>query len=161
MGVGKTSIGKRLARCSQRVFHDSDHEVERRTGVSIDHVFDIEGEAGFREREARAIDDLTALDSIVLATGGGSVLREDNRSYLTSRGFVVYLRAGIEQLLLRTSKRHTRPLLQNDDPEAVLKRILKERDPLYRQVADEVVATDGLSVQEIVVRIMGTEGKKR
>ncbi len=153
MGVGKSTIGRQLARRLKLEFHDSDHAIEARTGVDIPLIFDIEGEAGFRRREQQVIDELTALPGVVLATGGGAVLNAYNRACLRTRGFVVYLRAEPEQLLARTERDRQRPLLQNGDRLARIQEILAERDPLYRELADLIIDTDRLTVRRTVNNI--------
>jgi shikimate kinase len=147
MGAGKTTVGRTLARRLKLRFVDSDQEIEARCGVKIPVVFEIEGEAGFRAREAQAIAELTALDGIVLATGGGVVLLEENRRLLAARGTVVYLRATPEHLYERVRQDRNRPLLAAGDPLARLRELYRERDPLYRAVADLVVDTGRQSVQ--------------
>jgi shikimate kinase len=154
MGTGKTTIGSQLARGLRFDFVDADQEIEARTGASISLIFDVEGEAGFRERERRIIDELSQREGIVLATGGGAVLAADNREHLAARGFVVYLRTGIETLLKRMRFDTTRPLLRTEDPAATLKRIIEEREPLYTSIADLVVDTGRLSVRQVVKRIV-------
>ncbi len=141
MGAGKSTIGRHLAELLDKSFLDSDHEIEARTGASISLIFEIEGEAGFRRRETSVIDELTQQQDIVLATGGGVVLNEDNRQVLCSRGVVVYLHAPLEALLKRTHKDRSRPLLQTEDPRHTLEEILKAREPIYRQSADIVMDT--------------------
>ena len=153
MGAGKTTIGKRLAKRSRRNFVDSDQELERRTGASVALIFDVEGESGFRAREKRLIDELTQLDNIVLATGGGAVLDPDNRTALSSRGFVVYLNASVEDLIARTQRDTNRPLLNTDDPAARMRELLEHRDPIYQQVADLVIDTGKLNLAEVVREI--------
>ncbi|MDP6184615.1 MAG: shikimate kinase AroK [Gammaproteobacteria bacterium] len=153
MGAGKTTIGRRLARTLQKNFVDADQELERRTGASVALIFDIEGESGFREREKQLIDELTLLDDIVLATGGGSVLDLENRSALKSRGFVVYLRASIEKLIERTRRDSKRPLLMTADPVAKMRELLATRDPIYREVADLNVDTGTMGLSEVVKEI--------
>lgn len=150
MGAGKTTIGQQLARDLHKRFKDSDREIEERTGADIPLIFELEGEDGFRRREQDVIDELSTGENIVLATGGGSVLRAENRARLSSRGFVIYLYAPLEHLLERTSRNRNRPLLQVADPRARLQAILEERDPLYREVADLVVKTDHRSVRSVV-----------
>ncbi len=143
MGAGKTTLGQQLARALNLRFFDSDRVIEERTGASIPLIFELEGEDGFRRREARIIDELTREDGIVLATGGGAVLREENRRALRQRGLVIYLHAPLERLLERTRRDRNRPLLQTDDPAARLRQIIAERDPLYRRTAHLTVETGG------------------
>lgn len=150
MGAGKTTVGKLLAKHLHKIFYDSDHEIERRTGVNIPLIFDIEGEDGFRSRERIVIDDLSQKGDIVLATGGGAVLNPETRENLKSRGIVVYLRANVEELWQRTRHDRNRPLLQTDDPHAKLTQLFEQRDPLYREVADIIMDTSKQSVQSLV-----------
>ena len=150
MGAGKSTIGRQLAKSLKRSFFDSDSEIEERTGVSISWIFEMEGEAGFRAREQKVIAELTSLKEIVLATGGGTILEEKNRRALRSLGYVVYLTASQELLLKRTAKNETRPLLQTNDPQQHIIELLKQRDPLYRNVADVVLLTGNQSVQHTV-----------
>jgi shikimate kinase len=138
MGVGKTTIGKHLAEELQFSFLDTDQEIESRTGADIPWIFDVEGEEGFRERESRILEELSSLSGLVLATGGGIVLREQNRKLLHDGGRVVYLTAPLEKLVERTRNDRKRPLLQGKDPGEVLRQALEVRDPLYRDVADIV-----------------------
>jgi shikimate kinase len=149
MGAGKTTVGKLIARHLGKHFYDSDQEIESRTGVKIPLIFDLEGEAGFRRREAAVIDELTRLHDIVLATGGGAVLSKQNREHLSQNGFVIYLRANVTELWHRTRNDKNRPLLQTDDPRAKLKQLFSERDPLYREIADVVIDTGEQSVNTI------------
>ena len=142
MGVGKTTIGRVLADMLGLAFFDSDREIEAVTGADIPWIFDVEGEAGFRRRETRMLDQLTRRNGIVLATGGGAVLAEINRKRLATRGWVVYLRASIRQQVERTSRDKNRPLLQTPDPEKKIRELMKIRDPLYREIADLVVDTN-------------------
>lgn len=153
MGAGKTSVGKMLAKRLGKTFYDSDHVIESRTGVKIPVIFEIEGEAGFRAREAAVIDELTALDNIVLATGGGAVLSSDNRRVLHDRGTVVYLRASVDELWNRTRHDRNRPLLQTADPRARLAQLHEQRDPLYREVAHLVLDTGTQSLKSLIVRL--------
>lgn len=141
MGAGKTTVGRRLANLLGLEFIDSDAEIIARTGVDIATIFDIEGEAGFRERESRILQELTAGSSVVLATGGGAVLRDENRRLLKSRGFVVYLTVPLQLQLRRIGYDRSRPLLQTPDPALRLKEINEERDSLYRETAHWVVDT--------------------
>ncbi len=154
MGAGKSTVGRLLAERLGYVFHDSDHEIEARTGATIPMIFDIEGEAGFRRREAQVIDELTQLPDIVLATGGGAVLKSDNRKHLRSRGFVIYLRSDVDNLFNRVRHDRSRPLLQNENPKETLAAILKEREPLYQEVADLVVKTEDVPVAQVVRKIL-------
>ena len=150
MGAGKSTIGKMLADRTGRKFFDTDSVIVEKTGVEIDLIFEIEGEAGFRKRERKLIEELTALDDIVLATGGGAVLSSANRNHLKQRGTVVYLQASAEQLFERTAKDKKRPLLQTEDRLGKIREILAVREPLYMEIADEIVATDSKSVKQIV-----------
>ena len=153
MGSGKTTIGRQLAKACKLEFIDSDAEIVARTGAEISWIFDIEGEAGFRKREKIVIDELTQRPGIVLATGGGSVLDKDNRRALASRGIVVYIYASLDRLFRRTAKDKSRPLLNHDDPRAVLRRLQEERDPLYRKIADMIIETDDCTVSHAVRQI--------
>ena len=154
MGAGKTTIGRQLARKLGKRFVDSDHEIEARTGASIPWIFEIEGEASFRRREADVIRELTAQDDLVLATGGGAVLNPASRALLAERGTVIYLRASIGSILQRTSHDKNRPLLQTADPRARLEELLAQRDPLYREIADLVIDTGRPNVQSMVQTIL-------
>ncbi len=153
MGAGKSAVGKQLARQLHREFHDTDGEVEHRTGVDIPFIFEKEGEAGFRKRERDALDDLTQEQGTVLATGGGAVLDPDNRRNLSSRGYVVYLHASVDQQLARTSASRNRPLLETPDPAARLAELMAEREPIYRELADLVIDTDGRRVRDVADEI--------
>lgn len=155
MGAGKTTVGRQLAAALGYAFVDSDHEIEARTGADIPWIFEVEGEAGFRRREAQVIDDLTRRSRIVLATGGGAILLGENRTALHDRGFVVYLSADIDQLLARTARDRNRPLLRTPDPRAVFETLLAEREPLYREVAHLVLNTNAGNVREAVATIVG------
>lgn len=154
MGAGKTTVGRQLAERLGYEFFDSDHEVEKRCGADIPWIFDVEGEAGFRKRERLMIDELTRREHIVLATGGGAVLLEPNRQALRTRGFVVYLRADVERLYRRTARDRNRPLLQTEDPRAKLEELLRQREPLYQEIADLTVNTDRGSVNRVVGQIL-------
>lgn len=143
MGVGKTAVGRQLARVLGREFIDSDREIERHAGATVSLIFELEGESGFRRRERSMIHRLTRREGIILATGGGAVLNRKNRANLSRRGIVVYLHAPIPRLMERTAGNQNRPLLQTADPYGRLAEIVKERDPLYRRVADLIVDTDG------------------
>jgi len=154
MGAGKTTVGRLLARRLGKRFLDTDHEIEHRTGVKIPVIFEIEGEPGFRAREAQVLDVLTAMDDVVLATGGGVVLDPANRERLASRGFVIYLSVVALQLWQRTRNNKGRPLLQTTDPLAKLQELQRIRDPLYREVADLVVETGRQSVGALVSQLL-------
>lgn len=154
MGAGKSTLGRHLSQLLGRPFYDSDKEVEERSGANIPWIFDREGEAGFRKREAEVIDDLTKLPGIVLATGGGAVLLETNRRCLHERGYVVYLWTPVELQLARTRHDHGRPLLKQADPEAVLRRLFEQRDPLYREVAHQVVSTASNNLKKVTEQIL-------
>ena len=154
MGAGKTSIGKQLARRLKRPFWDSDKVLEERTGVDISTIFDYEGERGFRIRESVVIDELTRKQGIVLATGGGAVLSEQNRRWLASRGKVVYLRVSIDTQLERTSYDRKRPLLHTGDPRARLEALKRQRDPLYHEIAEIILDTDRYSITVIVSKLI-------
>ena len=154
MGAGKSAVGRQLARTLHLTFVDSDDEVEARTGVDIAFIFEKEGEEGFRKREAAAIDDLTKMDNVVLATGGGAVVDADNRSHLGGRGLVVYLYTTVDQQVSRTKKGRERPLLESGDRRAILEELLLQRDPLYREIADLIVETDGRKVHSVASEII-------
>ncbi len=154
MGAGKTTIGRILARKLGKRFIDSDHEIEARTGASIPWIFEIEGESSFRRREADVIRDLTAQQGIVLATGGGAILNPENRAYLKARGTVIYLRAGVNSILLRTSHDKNRPLLQVADPRKKIEELIAQREPLYREIADVIIDTGRPNVQSMVQTIL-------
>ncbi len=153
MGAGKSTIGRQLAEALSFHFEDSDHEIQRRTGVDIPTIFEYEGEEGFRKREEQVIADLTEQDGIVLATGGGAVLRETNRQRLTARGVVIYLHCSPEQQFARTNRDRNRPLIQTADPLQSLRDIMEIREPLYRQVADLVVSTEKRGTVAVVKEI--------
>lgn len=150
MGAGKTAVGRELARALGKPFLDSDAEIEKRTGVDIPFIFEKEGEERFRAREREVIADLTALDGIVLATGGGAVLDPKNRERLAATGVVVYLRTTVAEQLRRTRTTRHRPLLATEDPEAVLERLAAARGHLYEEVADLCVDTTGRQVRAVV-----------
>jgi shikimate kinase len=154
MGAGKSTVGRRLAHGLGLEFLDSDKEIEQRTGVTIAMIFDLEGEAGFRGREKTVIADLTQRRNIVLATGGGVVLDCDNRCYLKKQGTVIYLNASVKEQLRRVGRDKTRPLLQTDDRLRQIKKLMTIRDPLYREVADIIINTDGYQVKRVVHNIL-------
>ena len=154
MGAGKSAVGRQLARALHMRFVDSDDEIEARTGVDIPFIFEKEGEAGFRDREVAAIDDLTQRDGVVLATGGGAVMRQENRMHLGSRGFVVYLYTSVDQQATRTARGRERPLLEGGDRRQILEELFAVRDPLYREIADLVVETDRRKVKSVADEIV-------
>ncbi len=153
MGAGKSTIGRQLSKQLKMPFYDSDHEIEQRTGVDIPLIFELEGEAGFRKREAAIIDELTQLPDIILATGGGAILDPVNRQHLAGRGTVVYLHTSVDQQLRRTGRDRNRPLLQTANPRRKLAELMAEREPLYREIANVVIETDGKRVQSVVRQI--------
>jgi shikimate kinase len=161
MGAGKTTVGRALAKRLNKRFIDSDHEIEARTGASIPLIFEIEGEEGFRQRETDVIRDLTALNDIVLATGGGAVLRPENREFLKARGTVIYLRASVNSVLQRTSHDKNRPLLRTADPRKRIEELAREREPLYIETADIVVDTGRPNVQSLVQTILAKLEQKK
>lgn len=154
MGAGKSAIGRALARRLKYEFHDTDAEVQRRTGVDIAYIFERENEAGFRARERQVVAELVMRPGIVLATGGGLILDPDNRVDLAANGTVIYLQASVAQQLSRTRNRTHRPLLDTPDPERRLAELLAIREPLYREIAHHVVNTDGRRVHDVVRTIM-------
>ena len=154
MGAGKSTIGRQLSKRLSKDFHDSDHEIEARTGVDIPLIFELEGEAGFRKREQAIIEELTRIPDIILATGGGAILDPENRHHLSSRGRVIYLHASVNQQLKRTRRDRNRPLLQTADPRAKLEELMAIRDPLYREIADVIIETDGKRVRDVVRQII-------
>ncbi len=154
MGAGKTTVGKMLARQLGKTFIDCDEEIQKRTGVKISHIFDVEGEEGFRVRESAVIHELIKLDNIILATGGGAVLKPDNRDILKKNGVVIYLKSGVHDLWQRTRHDHNRPLLQTANPRAKLQEIFEQRDSLYTAVADHIVHTGKQSVQTLIARLI-------
>lgn len=155
MGAGKSTIGRELADKLHLEFFDSDQEIERRTGADISWVFDLEGEEGFRKREETVIDDLTEMQGIVLATGGGSVISAQVRNRLSARGIVVYLETTIDKQVARTQRDRRRPLLQtSEDPRVVLENLAVERNPLYEEIADVIIQTDDQSAKVVAHKIV-------
>ncbi len=154
MGAGKSTVGRALARTLDLDFADCDTEIEQRTGADIPWIFEIEGEDGFRDREARVIDDLTQRDRIVVATGGGAVLRPENRACLSERGFVVYLDASLREQVRRTGRDDKRPLLAGQDRRAVLADLMAVREPLYTETADLRLATAGRNARQLAEDIV-------
>lgn len=154
MGAGKTSVGKLLAKTLSYQFYDSDQVIEEQTGANIPWIFDIEGEAGFRARESKIIDQLTSMEGIILATGGGVVLNKINRVNLSSRGFVVYLSVSVDEQVQRTLRSRNRPLILNQDSREIFTRLKKEREDLYLEIADYIVDTNHGSIKAIVDSIL-------
>ncbi len=154
MGSGKTAVGRYVARALELPFYDSDAEIERRTGVDIPFIFEKEGESGFRQREREAIEALTALESIVLATGGGAVMLEENRRHLAARGQVVYLQTSVAQQAHRVRYGRHRPLIAQGDPAERLEQLMSARAALYAAIADIVVSTDGRKVQHVAESVL-------
>lgn len=158
MGSGKSAVGKLLARQLGAPFYDSDAEIEVRTGVDIPYIFEKEGEAGFREREREVIAILTAMEPVVVSTGGGAILLAENRAQLSQRGVVVYLETSVRQQAGRVQHGRHRPLLRDVDPATKLAELMVQRELLYRGTADVTVATDGRKVQQVVDRILAAIG---
>lgn len=154
MGAGKTTIGRGLARLLGRDFLDLDHEIEGRCGVRVAHIFDIEGEEGFRRRECAVLETCACQLDLVLATGGGAVLAPENRSILKSSGVVIYLRATPEALYSRVARDRSRPLLQTPDPQGRIRELLIMREPLYEEVADIVFDTGTMPVTQVVKSLL-------
>ena len=154
MGSGKSAVGRLLAQRLGLTLVDSDAEIEARTGVDISYIFEREGEAGFRVREAEVIDEITQREGLLVATGGGAVLDPQTRERLRDRGCVVYLRTSVDQQLARTRRNSLRPLLMNPDPRGTLERLMHERAALYEEVADVTVDTDGRKVSTVVGEIL-------
>ncbi len=153
MGAGKSTIGRQLSAKLGFEFLDTDTIIESRSGADIPWIFDVEGEQGFRDRETAVLNDVLNVKNSVVATGGGIVMREENRALLQRIGKVFYLCAGVEQLIKRTQKDKKRPLLQVADPQKKIKELLELRDPIYRQIADAVIVTDGSSAKSVVQEI--------
>jgi shikimate kinase len=153
MGSGKTTMGRVLAKHLGKVFVDSDEEIIKRTGVTIPHIFDVEGEPGFRLREITALRNLVERDNMVLATGGGAVLDEQNRTMLQQNGIVIYLKASVHDLWQRTRHDRNRPLLQTGNPHARLTELFQQRDPLYRQVSDIIAQSGKQSAQALMLQL--------
>lgn len=159
MGAGKTTIGRLVAKRLDNNFYDSDHEIESRTGADIPWIFEIEGEEGFRKRETTIIAELCELENIVLSTGGGVVLSQENCKRLKDNGIVIYLKSSAEKLLKRIQTDKRRPLLQTDDKLGRIREILKEREPMYESLADEIIMTDRQTVNQIVKQILNKINK--
>lgn len=159
MGAGKSTVGRALAQILGFDFVDSDNEIEQRTGADIPWIFEIEGEAGFRDREAKVLGDVSSRDGIVMATGGGAVLRTDNRRVLSERGFVVYLEATLREQVRRTSKDQKRPLLAGQDRRAVLADLMAAREPLYNEIADLKLPTAKRNARQLAQQIVAALGE--
>ena len=153
MRAGKSAVGRQLARLLHLEFVDSDEEIEMRTGVDIPFIFEKEGEEGFRKREIKVIDKLSQREGVVLATGGGAIVDPESRNRLGARGFVIYLHTSVNQQLERTQKGRERTLLNNGDKGKILSDLMEQRDPLYREIADLIVETDGRKVQTVACEI--------
>lgn len=153
MGAGKTTVGRLLAKQTGKEFVDSDEEIQRRTGVTIPHIFDVEGETGFRQRESAVIRELVQRNDIVLATGGGAILSAENRTELSGHGIVIYLKSSVHDLWQRTRHDRNRPLLQTEDPRAKLRELYEQRDPLYAEMADLIVHTGKQSAHNLVLKL--------
>ena len=155
MGSGKTTVGRRLAEKLKVDFYDSDHEIINKTGVSIDHIFDVEGEEGFRKRESKVLEELCNKSNIVLATGGGVVLLKENRSIVRKARSVIYLSSSVDQILRRTSKSKTRPILENStNRRQTIINIIDSREPLYREVATIIINTNGKKLSVVINEIL-------
>ncbi len=154
MGAGKTTIGRQLAKSLKLPFYDSDKAIEERTGVDIPTIFEFEGEEGFRDREQKMIRQLTQMKGIVLATGGGAILREENRKLLKESGFIVYLQCSVERILERTRRDTQRPLLQTGNPKERIEQLFLQREPLYLSCADFKVNTGIMASKEVVEHIL-------
>lgn len=154
MGSGKSTIGKVLARMLHKPFVDLDHQIESKCGVKIPVIFEIEGEQGFRKREAQVLEEVTEQPGIVLATGGGAILQEHNRALLAERGIVIYLKASVDELYRRTSRDRNRPLLATKDPKGKLRELLAQREALYDEVADIIMETSSSTVTSVVHRLI-------
>ncbi|EER46756.1 shikimate kinase [Actinobacillus minor NM305] len=154
MGAGKSTIGRQLAQMLGMEFFDSDSVIEERAGADIDWIFDVEGEAGFRKREERIINELTQGQGVVLSTGGGAVLSKDNRNMLSARGIVIYLETTIDKQFERTQRDKKRPLLQTEDPRKTLEELAKIRNPLYEEIADITLQTDDQAAKVVATNII-------
>lgn len=158
MGAGKTSVGRYLAKQLNKDFYDSDEEIEKKMGVSLSWIFDLEGMAGYRAREMKIIDELSALSNIVLSTGGGCVETPEVRDFLKQRGTVVYMEVSLETQLNRLKRDKKRPLLQGENPQEILIQLWKEREPIYENIADLSIVTDNRSVRDVCTDILAWLG---
>ena len=154
MGAGKSTVGRALAQILGFEFVDSDAEIEARTGADIPWIFEIEGESGFRDRETKVIEDISSRDTVVMATGGGAILRGENRSVLSKRGFVVYLEATLREQIRRTSTDQQRPLLAGQDRRRVLTELMATREPLYKEIADLTLPTTKRNARQLAEQIV-------
>jgi shikimate kinase len=155
MGSGKTTVGRRLAQILKIDFYDADHEIISKTGVSIDHIFDVEGEKGFRKRESKTLKELCSMSNIVIATGGGAVISKENRLVIKGTGSVIYLLSSVDQILRRTAKSKTRPLLENStNRRKTISDIMEVRDSLYREVSTIIINTNGKKLHEVINEIL-------
>ncbi len=158
MGAGKTSVGRYLAQQLNKDFYDSDQEIEKKTGVSLTWIYDLEGMDGFRQREMKTIDELSSLSNIVLSTGGGCVETPEVREFLRQRGTVIYMEVTLETQLNRLKRDKKRPLLQGENPQDVLIKLWEEREPIYEEIADFTVITDDRSVRDVCDDILAWLG---
>ena len=154
MGTGKTTIGRQLAKNLSVSFYDSDHEIEKRTGVKISIIFEIEGEEGFRRRETQILNELSQMNNIVLSTGGGAVTKAENRKTLKNNGHIIYLKSSPEILFKRTADDKNRPLIQTDNRLNQIRKILTEREPIYIEMADEIIDSEKKSSKQIIQKIL-------
>ena len=160
MAVGKSTVGKLLAEKLNRPFFDSDKEIEKNAGAEISWIFDVEGEAGFRRREASVLADLACHRHVVIATGGGAILAEENRQLMADRGIVIFLNVSVAQQVKRTGSGEGRPLLQAVDREETLRKLMFEREPLYRGLADVIISSGGANARK-VARYIQTQLSER
>lgn len=160
MGAGKTSVGRFLAKRLDKIFYDTDEEIEKRLGASLTWIFDLEGMQGYRQREARVIDELTHLADTVISTGGGCVETPEVRDYLQQRGTVIYMEVSLQTQLERLKRDKKRPLLQGENPQDVLIQLWEKREPYYETIADFTIATDQGSVRDVCESILAWLGYK-
>lgn len=160
MGAGKTSVGRYLAQYLNKEFYDSDQEIEKKTGVSLTWIYDLEGMEGFRQREKEVIDDLSKLSNIVLSTGGGCIETPDVRQILSKRGIIIYMEVSLDTQLSRLKRDKKRPLLQGENSQEALLKFWREREPIYEDIADFTVSTDKRSVRDVCNDILTWLGKE-